>query len=87
MGGPLRRGNFNKMSGWPHAVRAIGMEGLHFHDLRHAGNHLAASSGAGLKDLMDRMGHSSPRAALIYLNSRELHQTGEGTADLRQLAA
>jgi integrase len=66
MGGPLRRGNFNKMSGWPHAVRAIGMEGLHFHDLRHAGNHLAAASGAGLKDLMARMGHDSERAALIY---------------------
>jgi integrase len=32
-GGPLRRGNFNKLSGWPHAVRAIGAEGLHFHDL------------------------------------------------------
>ena len=64
MGGPLRRGNFNKMSGWPHAVRAIGMEGLHFHDLRHAGNHLAAASGAGLKDLMARMGHDSERAAL-----------------------
>jgi integrase len=66
MGGPLRRGNFNKMSGWPHAVRTIGMEGLHFHDLRHAGNHLAAGSGAGLKDLMARMGHDSERAALIY---------------------
>jgi hypothetical protein len=36
---------------------------------------------------MARMGHDSERAALIYLNSRELHQTGEGTADLRQLAA
>ena len=46
-GGPLRRGNFNKMSGWPQAVRTIGMAGLHFHDLRHAGNHFAASSGAG----------------------------------------
>jgi hypothetical protein len=66
MGGPLRRGNFNKMSGWPHAVRAIGMEGLHFHDLRHAGNHLAAASGAGLKDLMAWMGHDRERAALIY---------------------
>jgi hypothetical protein len=33
VGGPLRRGNFNKMSDWPHAARAIGMEGLHFHDL------------------------------------------------------
>ena len=54
------------MSGWPHAVRAIGEEGLHFHDLRHAGNHFAAASGAGLKDLMARMGHDSERAALIY---------------------
>ena len=28
-GVPLRRSNFGKMSGWPHAVRAIGAEGLH----------------------------------------------------------
>ncbi len=34
-GGPLRRGNFNKMSAWPYAVRAVGTEDLHFHDLRH----------------------------------------------------
>jgi len=54
------------MSGWPHAVRAIGMEGLHFHDLRHTGNQFAANTGAGLKDLMARMGHDSERAALIY---------------------
>jgi integrase len=65
-GGPLRRSNFNKMSAWPHAVRVIGAEGLHFHDLRHTGNHLAAVSGAGLRDLMARMGHDSERAAIIY---------------------
>jgi integrase len=64
-GGPLRRGNFNKMSGWPDAARAIGMEGLHFHDLRHTGNHFAAHSGAALRDLMARMGHDSERAAMI----------------------
>jgi integrase len=39
---------------------------LHFHDLRHVGNTLAASMGASLKELMTRMGHASPRAALIY---------------------
>jgi integrase len=66
MGGPLRRGNFNKMSAWPYAVRAIGAEGLHFHDLRHTGNTFAASDGAGLRDLMARMGHDSERAAMIY---------------------
>jgi integrase len=65
-GGPMRRSNFNKMSAWPYAVRAIGADGLHFHDLRHTGNHLAARSGAGLHDLMARMGHDSERAAMIY---------------------
>jgi hypothetical protein len=34
--------------------------------LRHTGNHFAARSGAGLKDLMARMGHDSERAAMIY---------------------
>ncbi len=66
MGGPLRRGNFNRMSAWPYAVRSIGAEGLHFHDLRHTGNTFAAASGAGLRDLMARMGHDSERAAMIY---------------------
>ena len=66
MGGPVRRGNFNKLSGWPHAVEALGMPGLHFHDLRHTGNQFAANSGAGLRDLMARMGHDSERAAMIY---------------------
>jgi hypothetical protein len=47
-------------------VEAIGVPGLHFHDLRHTGNAFAAASGAGLKDLMTRMGHDSERAAMIY---------------------
>jgi integrase len=46
------------------AVTAIGAPGLHFHDLRHTGNTLAAAGSAGLRDLMDRMGHDSVRAAL-----------------------
>jgi Phage integrase family len=40
---------------------------LHFHDLRHTGNTMmAAGQGASLRGLMERMGHSSVRAALIY---------------------
>ena len=39
--------------------------GLHFHDLQHTDNMLAAES-ASLRELMARMGHSSTRAALIY---------------------
>jgi len=33
------------------------------------GNDLAAQAGASLKELMARMGHSSTRAALIYLHA------------------
>jgi integrase len=39
---------------------------MHFHDLRHTGNTLAAATGASTAELMARMGHASPRAALIY---------------------
>ena len=66
LGGPLRRGNFNRQSAWQHAVAVIGASGLHFHDLRHTRNAWAATSGAGLRDLMARMGHDSERAAIIY---------------------
>ncbi|GLW10304.1 hypothetical protein Misp01_54320 [Microtetraspora sp. NBRC 13810] len=45
---------------------AMGLPGLHLHDLRHTGNMFAAESGAGLKDLMARMGHDNVRAAMIY---------------------
>jgi hypothetical protein len=36
--------------------------------LRHAENHLAAVGRATLRELMDRMGHSTSRAALVYLH-------------------
>ncbi len=39
---------------------------LRFHDLRHSGAVLAAQSGATLAELMARLGHSSPAAALRY---------------------
>jgi integrase len=65
-GGALRRSNFRRAVRWYEAVAAIGVPGLHFHDLRHTGNSLAAATGASLRDLMDRMGHDSARAALIY---------------------
>ncbi|MFD1930746.1 hypothetical protein ACFSKW_04560 [Nonomuraea mangrovi] len=42
------------------------MPNLHVHDLRHTGNMFAAGSGAGLKDLMARMGHGNVRVAMIY---------------------
>ena len=65
-GGTLRRSNFRRDVGWSAAVAAVGAPGLHFHDLRHTGNTLAAAGGASLRDLMDRMGHDSVRAAMMY---------------------
>lgn len=65
-GGLLRRSNFQDY--WRKAVAEAGVPGLHLHDLRHTGNTWAADSGANLRDLMDRMGHSTTRAALIYLH-------------------
>lgn len=41
-GAPLRRGNYDKLAKWREAVARIGASGLHFHDLRHTGNTLAA---------------------------------------------
>lgn len=64
MGGWLRRSNFRRI--WTKARNSIGLPDLHFHDLRHTGNTMAAGQGASLRELMERMGHSSARAALIY---------------------
>ena len=66
-GAPLRHTNFRRRH-WLPALREAGLANVHFHDLRHAGNHLAAVGGATLRELMDRMGHSTSRAALIYLH-------------------
>ncbi|MEV4105535.1 site-specific integrase [Nonomuraea sp. NPDC049649] len=63
-GAKLRRANFSRV--WAAALKKAKLSGFHFHDLRHTGNTLAAQSGATLRDLMSRMGHSSTRAALIY---------------------
>jgi integrase len=69
-GGQLRRSNFSKP--WARALAKAGLPpGVHVHDLRHAGNTLAAEAGASLAELMSRMGHSSTRAAKVYLHARE----------------
>jgi hypothetical protein len=59
---------------------------VHFHDLRHTGNNLTAHAGANLRELMARMGHSSTRAALIYLHSTDERQRELADA-LGELAA
>ena len=44
---------------------------IHVHDLRHSGNTLSAEAGASLAELRNRMGHSSARAAIVYLHARD----------------
>lgn len=68
-GGVPRRSNFNRI--WEKTIKAAGAnEDRHLHDLRHTGGTLAAGTpGANVRDLMARLGHSSPRAALIYLHT------------------
>jgi integrase len=64
-GGYLRRSNFRRRVWVPATIKA-GVEGLRFHDLRHTAATLAAATGATTRELMERIGHSSPAAALRY---------------------
>ena len=64
-GGLLRRSNFNQRV-WRQATRAVGLQGLRFHDLRHTSATLSIAAGASTRELMARMGHSSSAAALRY---------------------
>lgn len=48
-----------------------GRPDLRWHDLRHTGAVLAATAGATTADLMQRLGHSSPQAAMIYQHAAE----------------
>lgn len=52
--------------GFYRARALAGRPGLHFHDLRHTGAVLAAQTGATLAELMNRLGHSTPGAAMRY---------------------
>ncbi|MFC1416511.1 tyrosine-type recombinase/integrase [Streptacidiphilus cavernicola] len=71
-GGTPRQNQFNRV--WRRACRDAGIKGLHFHDLRHTGNNMAAATGASTRELMSRFGHSTGRAALIYQHSTEERQ-------------
>ena len=64
-GRPLRRSDLS--NAWHAACTAVGIEGVHPHDLRHfSGTTTARMPGITTKEVMSRMGHASPRAALIY---------------------
>ena len=60
---PMRRSNFSRRV-WVPAVRAAGLEGLRFHDLRHTAVALAIRQGAHPKAIQERMGHGSVTVTL-----------------------
>lgn len=65
-GGPTRRNNFSARV-WAPAAEAAGLPtGSHLHDLRGWGATVAARHGATTRELMHRLGHASPAAALRY---------------------
>lgn len=53
------------------ARKAAGRPDLRFHDLRHTGAVLAAATGATLAELMARLGHSTPGAAMRYQHASQ----------------
>ena len=60
----VHRGSLYKVF-YPAREKA-GRPDLRWHDLRHTGAVLAAQTGATLAELMGRLGHSTPQAALRY---------------------
>jgi integrase len=53
------------------ARAAVDRPDLRWHDLRHSGAVLAAATGATLAELMQRLGHSSPGAAMRYQHAAQ----------------
>jgi integrase len=60
----LGRNRFRPL--WAAACAGSGIFGLHFHDLRGSGATWAATTGATLRELMVRLGHTTPTVAMRY---------------------
>jgi integrase len=72
-GGHLRHASFHKT--WDRARKAAGRPDLKFHHLRHTGAVFTAQTGATLKELMNRLGHTTPTMALVYQHVAEDRDT------------
>jgi Phage integrase family len=82
---------FGEQLEWLPATKAAELEGVRFHDLRHTAATLAVVAGATTKELIARMGHSTPdmairyqhimkgRDAIVAASLDRLIQAGDGT--------
>ena len=80
-GGHMKHGALYKV--FRRARAAAGRPDLRWHDLRHTGATLAAQAGATLAELMNRLGHTTVAAALIYQHTA----AGRDTEIARRLSA
>lgn len=71
---------------WYRARAVANRPDLRWHDLRHSGAVLAAATGATLAELMARLGHSTPQAAMRYQHAAQ-GRDREIAALLSKLAA
>ena len=87
MGTPLRHSNFYRRA-WLPAVAKAGLSGIHFHDLRHAGNTLTADAGASLRELMGPHGPQQypRRADLSALVRRKAAEAGDAIGEAARAA-
>ena len=57
---------------WLPAVAAAGLDGLHFHDLRHTATTTLVTEGVDIKTAQSRLGHSTPHLTLhVYAQATE----------------
>jgi integrase len=85
-GAPLRKANWFTV--WKRGREKVGDElprDFHFHDLRHSGGTYFARTGATIRETMDRMGHRTPRAAMIYQHAATADREAEHAASLSNL--
>lgn len=68
-GHPLGRNKFRPI--WAAACAGARIKGLHFHDLRGSGATWAAAAGATVREVMERLGHTTATVALRYQHATQ----------------
>jgi integrase len=68
-GQPLGRNKFRPI--WVAARAAAGISGLYFHDLPGSGPTWAAEAGATVREVMERLGHTTATIALSYRHATQ----------------
>jgi len=77
----------NLGASWRRACATAGVPHVRLHDLRHLAQVYAAEAGATLPELMARLGHATPGAAMVYLHARTGRDTELAAALGRAMSA